>query len=122
MTGHSGGVLDAQGCRSADSRNPGTRSPGNTEQGTDSLGKGTTYYMRDRNQHDVNTGGSVIVVAEGATEDSGTQATLTTSCATGSQEVFNSPSDLDLALTLRATSPALCGNLAASQMDAMPED
>lgn len=38
-----------------------------------------------------------------------------------SEEVFSSPSDLDPSLPLGATSPALCGNLVASQMGAMPE-
>ncbi|MDQ0733933.1 hypothetical protein [Arthrobacter agilis] len=35
-------------------------------------------------------------------------------------EVFNSPSDLDPALPLGATSPALCGTLVQTQMGAMP--
>ncbi|WP_323960719.1 hypothetical protein GC088_03970 [Arthrobacter sp. JZ12] len=38
-----------------------------------------------------------------------------------SEEVFNSPSDLNPDLPLGATSPALCGTLMASQMGAMPQ-
>lgn len=38
-----------------------------------------------------------------------------------SEEAFNSPSDLDPALPLGATSPALCGTLTAQQMGAVPE-
>ncbi|THJ67928.1 hypothetical protein E8P82_03640 [Arthrobacter echini] len=38
-----------------------------------------------------------------------------------SEDVFNSPSDLDPELPLGATSPALCGTLVMDQMAAMPE-
>ncbi|RJT76923.1 hypothetical protein D6T63_15800 [Arthrobacter cheniae] len=54
--------------------------------------------------------GTAVVVVHG----------LDPATATGTEEAFNSPSDLDPKLPLGATSPALCGPLVASQMGAMP--
>ncbi|MBG6219076.1 hypothetical protein IWX75_003567 [Arthrobacter sp. CAN_A6] len=54
--------------------------------------------------------GTAVVVVHG----------LDPATATGTEEAFNSPSDLEPSLPLGATSPALCGTLVASQMGDMP--
>ncbi|WP_028281037.1 CHRD domain-containing protein [Arthrobacter sp. H5] len=55
--------------------------------------------------------GTAVVVIHG----------LDPATVTATEEAFNAESDLDPALPLGATSPALCGVVTASQMGAMPE-
>ncbi|NOJ61623.1 CHRD domain-containing protein [Arthrobacter sp. 260] len=79
-------------------------------------GQGGSYTIQrsfeiNQGTQDALDAGTAVVVVHG----------LDPATAGVSEEVFNSPSDLDPALPLGATSPALCGNLAASQMGAMPE-
>ncbi|MGV0108966.1 hypothetical protein [Arthrobacter sp. CP30] len=78
-------------------------------------GQGGTYNIQrsfevNQNTKDALAAGTAVVVVHG----------LDPATAGVSEEVFNSPSDLDPTLPLGATSPALCGNLAATQMGAMP--
>ncbi|WP_024475486.1 CHRD domain-containing protein [Arthrobacter sp. CAL618] len=79
-------------------------------------GQGGSYTIQrsfeiNQGTQDALDAGTAVVVVHG----------LDPATAGVSEEVFNSPSDLDPALPLGATSPALCGNLAESQMAAMPE-
>ncbi|GAB3548126.1 hypothetical protein GCM10027404_11460 [Arthrobacter tumbae] len=79
-------------------------------------GQGGTYTIErtfEMNQEtlDALDAGTAVVVVHG----------LDPATATGSEEAFNAPSDLEPSLPLGATSPALCGTLVASQMGAMPE-
>ncbi|WP_026551518.1 CHRD domain-containing protein [Arthrobacter sp. H20] len=55
--------------------------------------------------------GTAVVVIHG----------LDPATATGTEEAFNAPSDLEPSLPLGATSPALCGVVTAAQMGEMPE-
>ncbi|WDF35025.1 CHRD domain-containing protein (plasmid) [Arthrobacter agilis] len=78
-------------------------------------GQGGTYNISrsfeiNQGTQDALDAGNAVVVVHG----------LDPATAGVSEEVFNSPSDLDPKLPLGATSPALCGNLAATQMGAMP--
>jgi hypothetical protein len=78
-------------------------------------GQGGTYSIQRSIELDAATkasleAGTAVVVVHG----------LDPATATGSEEAFNSPSDLNPDLPLGATSPALCGTLVASQMGAMP--
>ena len=79
-------------------------------------GQGGTYSIQrtitiDDATQDALEAGTAVVVVHG----------LDPATAGVSEEVFGSPSDLDPELPLGATSPALCGTLVATQMDAMPE-
>ncbi|MBJ2119582.1 hypothetical protein I6N91_01145 [Arthrobacter sp. MSA 4-2] len=78
-------------------------------------GQGGTYSIQRSIELDADTkaaleAGTAVVVVHG----------LDPATSTGSEEAFNSPSDLNPDLPLGATSPALCGTLVASQMGAMP--
>ncbi|MHA7146724.1 CHRD domain-containing protein [Arthrobacter sp. TmT3-37] len=77
-------------------------------------GQGGSYTIQrsfeiNQGTQDALEAGTAVVVVHG----------LDPATAGVSEEVFNSPSDLDPKLPLGATSPALCGNLAA-QMGEMP--
>ncbi|WP_299167391.1 CHRD domain-containing protein [uncultured Arthrobacter sp.] len=69
-----------------------------------------TFELNQETQDALDAGTAVVVVHG-----------LDPATAGVSEEVFNSPSDLNPDLPLGATSPALCGTLVASQMGAMPE-
>ncbi len=78
-------------------------------------GMGGNYSIQrtielSQDAQDAIAAGTAVVVVHG----------LDPATAGVSEEVFNSPSDLDPNLPLGATSPALCGPLVASQMGAMP--
>ncbi|GAA2176865.1 hypothetical protein GCM10009784_25190 [Arthrobacter parietis] len=69
-----------------------------------------TFEMNDATLDALDAGTAVVVVHG-----------LDPATATGTEEAFSSPSNLNPDLPLGATSPALCGTLVASQMGAMPE-
>jgi hypothetical protein len=69
-----------------------------------------TFEMNQETQ-DALKAGTAVVVVHG----------LDPATATGTEEAFNSPSDLEPSLPLGATSPALCGTLVAQQMGDMPQ-
>ncbi|KNC19998.1 hypothetical protein AC792_03155 [Arthrobacter sp. RIT-PI-e] len=79
-------------------------------------GQGGTYSIQrtitlDDATQEALAAGTAVVVVHG----------LDPATAGVSEDVFNSPSDLDPELPLGATSPALWGTLVAAQMAAMPE-
>lgn len=78
-------------------------------------GQGGSYTIEREITLDVATqealaAGTAVVVVHG----------LDPETATGTEEAFNAPSDLEPSLPLGATSPALCGTLALQQMGDMP--
>jgi hypothetical protein len=79
-------------------------------------GQGGSYTVQrtfelNEETHAALEAGTAVVVVHG----------LDPATAGVSEEVFNSPSDLDPNLPLGATSPALCGTLTAAQMGTMPQ-
>ncbi|NJC21681.1 PHD/YefM family antitoxin component YafN of YafNO toxin-antitoxin module [Arthrobacter pigmenti] len=79
-------------------------------------GQGASYTVERTFEMNAETldalaAGTAVVVVHG----------LDPATAGVSEEVFTSPSDLDDSLPLGATSPALCGTLALSQMGEMPQ-
>lgn len=79
-------------------------------------GQGGTYSVErsfEMNQETIDSlkDGNAVVIVHG----------LDFATTGVSEEVFNSPSELDPNLPLGATAPALCGLLVADQMGAMPE-
>lgn len=79
-------------------------------------GQGGNYTIQrtfeiNQETQDALKAGTAVMVVHG----------LDPATATGTEEAFNSPSDLEPSLPLGATSPALCGTLVAQQMGAMPE-